>query len=187
METKKKIMSKAMELFHEQGFDRTPMSRIAKELGLSKAGLFHHYPKKEDLLFDVIQHIHDTSFLQFYEDAKKISDPEERILFVLGKFCETNTSNASTRIGVHEASRLPSQQQEILRRNWQRALNLLRDAISELQAQGKAKKMNSTFAAFAAIGMFGWIYYWFDYSRKESDEELLETFIEIFMRGIRQE
>ena len=44
--------------------------------------------------------------------------------------------------------------------------------------------MNSSFAAFAAIGMCSWIFYWFDYSREESGEELSETFVEIFMRGI---
>ena len=60
----------------------------------------------------------------------------------------------------------------------------IRDAISEIQALGQAKKMNSAFAAFAAIGMCSWIFYWFDYSREESGAELSETFVEIFMRGI---
>ena len=53
-----------------------------------------------------------------------------------------------------------------------------------MQASGKTKKMNSAFAAFAAIGMCSWTFYWFDYSRKEGAEELAETFVEIFLKGI---
>ena len=60
----------------------------------------------------------------------------------------------------------------------------LKDAISEMQASGKVKKINSSYAAFAAIGMCSWMFYWIDYSRKDSPEELVETFLEIFMRGI---
>ncbi len=64
------------------------------------------------------------------------------------------------------------------------AYGLLKDAISEMQASGKAKEINSSFAAFAAIGMCSWTFYWFDYSRNDTSEELVETFLEIFLRGI---
>ena len=173
-----------MEMFLEHGYDNTPMSQLAKELGLSKAGLYHHYPSKESLLFDVIDFMNETNFMPFYKKAKKISDPEERLLYFLNKFCEMNTISASARIAVHEAGRLTSQHHDKIKKSWQMAYDLLKDAISEMQALGKAKKMNSAFAAFAAIGMCSWIFYWFDYSREESGAELSETFVEIFMRGI---
>ena len=184
MITKKQILSKSMEMFLEHGYDNTPMSQLAKELGLSKAGLYHHYPSKESLLFDIIDFMNETNFIPFYEAARKISDPEKRILYFLHKFSEMNTISASARIAVHEARRLTPQHLDKIKKSWQMAYDLLKDAISEMQALGKAKKMNSAFAAFAAIGMCSWTFYWFDYSRKESSEELSETFVEIFMRGI---
>lgn len=184
MIAKKQILSKSMEMFLEHGYDNTPMSRLAKELGLSKAGLYHHYPSKESLLFDVIDFMNETNFMPFYKKAKKISDPEERLLYFLRKFCEMNSVSASARIAVHEASRLTPQHQGKIKKSWNMAYDLLKEAISEMQAQGKAKKINSAFAAFAAIGMCSWIFYWFDYSRKESGQELSDTFVEIFLKGI---
>jgi AcrR family transcriptional regulator len=184
MDTRKKIILKASEMFLKHGYDNTPMSQLAKELGLSKAGLYHHYQSKEVLLFDVIDFMNETNFMPYYREAKKISDPEERLLYFLRKFCEMNTTNASARIAVHEASRLTPQHHDKIKKFWQMAYELLKEAISEMQASGKAKKMNSAYAALAAIGMYSWIYYWFDYSRKDSDEELSETLVEIFMRGI---
>ncbi len=94
------------------------------------------------------------------------------------------TKDASSRIAVHEAGKLKPHHSKIVKQNWRKTFTLIKDAISEMQASGKAKEINSTFAAFAAIGMCSWTYYWFDYSQKESAEELSETFIEILLRGI---
>ena len=184
METKNKISLMASKMFLERGFDNTPMSHIARELGLSKAGLFHHYPSKENLLFDVIDYFNEKNFTPVYEEAVKISDPEKRLIYFFRKFAEINTIDPSSRIAVHEAKKLKPHHLKKVKRSWQKAYGLLKDTISEMQASGKVKKINSSFAAFAAIGMCSWTVYWFDYSRNDSAEELVETFLEIFMRGI---
>jgi len=184
METKNKIYLKASKMFLDQGYDNTPMSHIARELGISKAGLFHHYPSKESLLFDVIDYLNEKNFVPIYEETVKISDPEKRLIYFLRRFAEMMTIDPSSRIAVHEAKKLKPHHLKKVRRNWQKAYGLLKDAISEMQASGKAKKINSSFAAFAAIGMCSWTFYWFDYSRNDSSEELVETFLEIFMGGI---
>lgn len=171
-------------MFLDQGYDNTPMSQIAKGLGLSKAGLYHHYSSKESLLFDIIDYMNETIFVPVYEEANKISDPEKRLAYFLRKFTEIMTTDASSRIAVHEARKLKPHHFKKVKQSWRMAYDLFKDAISEMQALGKAKNINSAFAAFAAIGMCSWTFYWFDYSQKESWEELSETFVEIFMRGV---
>ena len=184
MKTKEDIYQKASKMFLDRGYDNTPMSHIAQELGLSKAGLFHHYPSKETLLFDVIDYLNEKIFVPIYEEAVKISDPEKRLIYFFRKFAEMMAIDPSSRIAVHEANKLKPHHFKKVKKNWQKAYGLLRDAISEMQASGKVKKINSSFAAFAAIGMCSWTFYWFDYSRKDGSEELVETFLEIFMGGI---
>ncbi len=184
MDTKKRIYLKASEMFIDQGYDSTPMSQIAREIGISKAGLYHHHPCKESLLFDVIDYFNKKNFIPIYEAAIKISDPEKRLLFFLEKFIVMMYTDASARISVHEANKLEPAHFNEIKKSWQMTYGLLKDAISEMQASGKVKKINSSFATFAAIGMCSWMFYWIDYSRKDSPEELIETFLEIFMRGI---
>ena len=174
-------------MFLKHGYDNTPMSHIAKELGLSKAGLYHHYSSKESLLFDIIDYMNETIFTPIYEEANKISDPEKRLVFFLKRFTEIMTTDGSSRIAVHEARKLEPHHFKKVKHSWRMTVDLLKNAISEMQDSGKAKKINSLFAAFAAIGMCSWTFYWFDYSRNESWKELSETFIEIFMRGITKE
>ena len=44
----------AAQIFRDRGFDATSVSDIARALGLTKAGLYHHFESKEALLFEIM-------------------------------------------------------------------------------------------------------------------------------------
>ena len=47
--TKEKIIKIALKQALEQGYDNTSMSKIAREVGISKPAIYHHFANKEDL------------------------------------------------------------------------------------------------------------------------------------------
>jgi AcrR family transcriptional regulator len=49
LETQKKILNAARQIFLKKGFSGTSMSQIAKEANVAKALLFHYFKTKEDL------------------------------------------------------------------------------------------------------------------------------------------
>lgn len=54
-DTRTKIQQVAMELFAEQGYDKTSLREIAERLGVTKAALYYHFKSKEEIvtsLFD---------------------------------------------------------------------------------------------------------------------------------------
>jgi len=51
----KRIADVAARLFARDGFKGVSMAALAREAGVSKAAIFHHYPSKEALYFQVIQ------------------------------------------------------------------------------------------------------------------------------------
>nr|WP_308550929.1 TetR/AcrR family transcriptional regulator [uncultured Peptostreptococcus sp.] len=53
-ERKKEIQVKAMEIFLEKGYKNTTMQDIVKASGLSIGGLYHHYKKTSEILYDVM-------------------------------------------------------------------------------------------------------------------------------------
>lgn len=53
--TREKIIETANRLFLDEGYTRTPMSRIAKELGISTGNLTFHFPTKEHLLLELVK------------------------------------------------------------------------------------------------------------------------------------
>ena len=183
MKTKEDIYEGALKLIIERGYDDTPLSLIAKELGFSKGGLFHHFSSKEQLLYEIIDYVLKKNFLPIIENAKKIQDPEKQLTYFFKGYTKLLSEGPVALVAIHEARRLDPEHYKEMRKIWRDALDFLYGAIDKMQAAGKAKKLNKAFSAFALVGMCSWVYYWFDYSRKESAEELFDTFSEIFFRG----
>jgi len=50
MTKKEKILTTALNLFIEKGFEKTPTSRISAEAGVATGTLFHHFKNKEELI-----------------------------------------------------------------------------------------------------------------------------------------
>ena len=185
MDKREQIYEKALELFIENGYDQTPLSQIAHELNLTKAGLYHYFQSKEELLFFLHQHNMEINFIPVLDAAEKIADPEKRIAYFLKHYTESSlTKSAAAKVLIHEINRLQPEHQKIIKKTWRRAFNLLRNAISELESAGKIKGINKTFAAFAAIGMCSWTFYWFDYNRGKTGSELSDTYTKIFLDGL---
>ena len=53
-ERKRIIQVKAMEIFLEKGYKNTTMQDIVKASGLSIGGLYHHYKKTSEILYDIM-------------------------------------------------------------------------------------------------------------------------------------
>lgn len=44
------VLQHAVELFNRQGYEATSISGLAKSLGITKSGIFHHFESKESML-----------------------------------------------------------------------------------------------------------------------------------------
>ena len=62
----------------------------------------------------------------------------------------------------------------------ERAYDLIRNAICELQQSGIIPKFRDSFLTFMWTGMVFWTVYWFDYSRQDNSEELAEVIVKTF-------
>ncbi len=58
--TRERILDIALDLFIEQGFDKTALRQIAEKLGFSKAALYYHFASKEDILMALHLRLHDV-------------------------------------------------------------------------------------------------------------------------------
>ncbi|MFI1851971.1 TetR/AcrR family transcriptional regulator [Streptomyces sp. NPDC020480] len=54
-DTRQRIQDVAMELFAEQGYEKTSLREIAERLDVTKAALYYHFKTKEDILISLFQ------------------------------------------------------------------------------------------------------------------------------------
>ncbi|GAA2624866.1 helix-turn-helix domain-containing protein [Streptomyces vastus] len=53
--TRQRIQDVALELFAEQGYEKTSLREIAERLNVTKAALYYHFKTKEDILISLFQ------------------------------------------------------------------------------------------------------------------------------------
>ena len=54
-DTRSKIQAVALDLFGEQGYDKTSLREIAERLGVTKAALYYHFKTKEEIVTSLFQ------------------------------------------------------------------------------------------------------------------------------------
>jgi AcrR family transcriptional regulator len=56
--TRERILDVALDLFTANGYDKTSLREVADELGLTKAAVYYHFEKKEDILLALHLRMH---------------------------------------------------------------------------------------------------------------------------------
>src|SRR5436190_1655563 len=152
----------AAQIFRTRGFDATSVSDIARALGLTKAGLYHHFESKEALLFEIM-----TFGLECVRDevvipVRAIRDPEERLrqLIVRHARITTRGQGAVAHLG-DEIRALPPAARKEIEQKMRLYFDLVRDTLRELRAAGRLRNVDVTVATFSLLGMILWLPRWF--------------------------
>ena len=54
MDTKEKIVKAALRLFLQNGYEKTSLNHIAREVGITKPAIYHHFKNKDELFHGVL-------------------------------------------------------------------------------------------------------------------------------------
>src|ERR1700689_4807307 len=75
--TRERILDVALELFSEQGYEQTSLREIADRLGVTKAALYYHFERKEDILLELHLRVHELG-REALERLNGLEDGPER-------------------------------------------------------------------------------------------------------------
>lgn len=72
------ILTVALQLFAERGYDSTPTSLIAKKADVSEGLIFRHFQNKEGLMKAILT-LAEEKVLVFIEEIEKLDDPKDQL------------------------------------------------------------------------------------------------------------
>ena len=177
------ILSSAAQVLAEQGMDKASMAQIAAQAGVSKALLYHYYPGKDALIFDIIR-----THLAELEDAVAAADdatlePRARLRALVGAILETyRDADNYHKVQLNGTPTLPDDQRhqihaierQIVRR-FSHVIRLVRPGLDA------AKVMPVTMSLF---GMVNWVYMWFKDGGPVSREDYADIATNLLLDGI---
>ena len=56
MDTKENIVKTALQLFLQNGYEKTSLNHIAREVGITKPAIYHHFKNKDELIHQVLSY-----------------------------------------------------------------------------------------------------------------------------------
>lgn len=179
----------AARFFVERGFAATSMSEIADAVGITKAGIYHFVPNKEDLLFNLMSWGMDILDEDVTKPASKIREPLERLHLIvrnhLGNIAKVNTDigNPLTIILDEPAGLSPERREEIQRRK-RDYYDVVRDTLRELRKDGRLVDMDPSVAAFSLIGMIVWFGRWHRPGGSIAAADIIDQMTAFALRGV---
>ena len=183
-EKRQAILQSAAKLFAEVGYDRSSMNQLAEICGVSKALLYHYYPGKDALLFDVIGS-HLKSLCQTVEAADRVeAAPEDRlhglITVLLAAYREADHEH---KVQINEMKHLPAIEQEALKDLERRLVACFTDAVHGVNPGMDRRHLKPV--TMSLFGMLNWHYMWFRPGGGISREEDAALANRLIIDGVR--
>jgi AcrR family transcriptional regulator len=172
---RKLILECAGELFARRGYGGASITMIAKACGVSKALLYHYYPDKEAVLFDIIS----EHLLHLVEVVKEAGDELHAMTEAL--LDAYRNADAEHQVQINDLKLLPPDKQEMLkdieRELVRRFAGAIARAVPDLAEEFVKPVTMSLF------GMLNWHYLWFREGRGLTRADYARLAIELVLKG----
>jgi len=161
LEKRDVILREAAALFARHGYTGTSISMIAAACGVSKALLYHYYPDKEAVLFDIL-HAHLADLVKRVQAVVAATAPGEVRLLAIGEALleAYRHAHAEHQVQLGNLALLPEDRQVVLRELERQLVAMVAEAIA-VAVPSVAGTPALKPLAMSWFGMINWHYLWF--------------------------
>lgn len=180
------IVSAALGLFREQGYQSTSLQDIITAAKCSKGGFYHHFASKEDLLY-LIHESFITVALDRGEALRNRADTATNRLRQLIVYFVENVAEfrAHVTVFLEERRYLSSEKFAEIKQKREGIEHLVRELIEEGIVAGEFRSdIPSSIVAFAIFGMCNWTYQWLRPGGRLSAHEVGTQFADMILQGL---
>jgi AcrR family transcriptional regulator len=181
-----KIIDTAVELFHKKGYRTTTLDDVSRELGVTKAALYHYVSSKENLL----SIIYIQALENIFRNTDKISGmdlpPNEKLRLIIRNHVKDIIIQSLSMLSVFfsEENQLPEKDFRKIQEEKKKYNRILEKIIEEGISQGLFRKADPRLQAYGILGMCNWVYKWYKPGNAfYKPDQIAEHFIGLLERG----
>lgn len=186
-ETKAKIFKAAVELFLEQGYERTTIEQIVERADVAKGTFFIHFPTKKAVIFYLGEQRVALMEEMLVEKLKTIKSAREKIFSLLNVLAEVNEENKKiTGLIMQEIFKELFSEMNPEKENQMQLKMILVKIITDGQQQGVFyKDFDTTHAAEIISSVYFYtLFQWLDGGLSKPLAEEFSDRVKIIMAGI---
>ena len=180
------ILARAAELFADQGYTATSMNDIAAACGTSKAGLYHYYRDKRELLFQItVGHVARLEqFVGEVLDETRDADPETRLRALILRFVrEYGSAQNEHRVLTEDVRFLDEAERRQVQEPQRRVVAAFADAIAAVRPNLARNELDRPLAMLL-FGMINWMFTWLRPDGSLNHEQMAPLVADLFFGGL---
>jgi AcrR family transcriptional regulator len=155
------ILHRSAQLIAEAGYVGTSMNAIADACRVSKALLYHYYPDKEAILFDILSSHLERLVAAVQKADEETTNPQARLKVIIATLLDRyRHADAEHQIQIASLKLLPKEKQEPLLAKQRVLVDILADALAAARPSVSHKRILKPLT-MTVFGMLNWHYLWF--------------------------
>jgi AcrR family transcriptional regulator len=180
------ILARAAALFADQGYTATSMNDIAAACGVSKAGLYHYYRDKRELLFQITAgHVGrlEQFVVEVAEDTRD-ADPQTRLRALILRFVrEYANAQNEHRVLTEDVRFLDDAERAQVQEPQRRVVAAFADAIAAVRPNLSRNELDRPLAMLL-FGMINWMFTWLRPDGSLDHEQMAPIVADLFFGGL---
>ncbi len=179
----------AARVFRKHSYSGTTMDMVAAEVGLNKGTLYHYYPSKAELLFDVV-HLPLRSLLDGLEETLAGDEDPEQEFRALMVVSVRKSIEWHDEIGVYFQEMrwldqwLSADRLAAVRKLETRYTERLRLLLARARRLRRFTDIDPAAVRHAIAGMNGFVFSWFDPHGRLTPDELATAYADLLLEGL---
>jgi TetR/AcrR family transcriptional regulator len=179
------ILHAAARIISSEGYERATIRKVAKAAGMSLAGLYYYFSRKEELLFLIQFHTFDSLVDSLRRRIADAGSPEEKLRAMVRNHLKHFIENMhELRVCSHELETLSGKYYKQVLEKRKAYFHETLAIVEDLMRSSGREGMDPRLATLYLFGMLNWIYMWYDSERYQDADTLTEQMVELFMRGV---
>jgi len=180
------VIACAAELFARDGFENVRLDQIAEALGISKAGIYHYFRAKQEILEAIVVNALDGLTDAVLTATAQAAGPRERLVAFMtahSDYFEANYWAFMTMLVGFGGIRSPVRRGPVVGRR-DRYEGLLRQILADGIASGDFRPVDVATVSRAVLSLLNWMARWFDPEGSERASDLALRYVELLLDGI---
>lgn len=184
---KQSILDCAAELFATKGFASTSINEIAEASGLSKAGVYHYFDSKSEILRAMLTE-HLEAVTEILDTALNTSVPPRSKFITFTRLLIENYSRPASRnqhaVLMGEIDSLPAKDREFVVATERRIVRAIDRLLQNIQPDLEKHQDIIRPLTMLYFGMINWTDNWYSEKGRLAPAELATLAAELFLNGL---
>lgn len=178
------ILRASAEVFRRRGYNRATIEDVAAELFLTKAGVYHYFSSKQEILDGLCDRAMTAAEQAVELAVEAETEPLPRVRLMLESYTTAVMQEPAFTVLMRHLDEVSEASLADLQRRRKIIESKLRRTIDEGIKTGIFDTADSGVAVFGMLGAINWMYAWFQPEGRRTPEEVRDILVTLVLNGI---